>query len=215
MSGDTAGNAGPNSFQVQPGAVYSERECDPRSIPAGAYPGEARPYPGSDPYSSDPRPYPAAIPFDRRDPFPPTGIRDPYPPTVRDPYPITRDPYPVRDRFPATSRDPYPTRDANRDREFYPARDRDHTFGRDPYPNNRDQSYYRDPPYTSSRIPFPPTRDRIDTYPPRDRDPYPPSTYPGVQEQGNYLDPDLSPHRCRHTVTYEKVVGYTYNGARK
>ncbi|CAG7728314.1 unnamed protein product [Allacma fusca] len=206
LSGDTAGNAGPNAFQAQHGAVYSERECDPRGIPTGNYVGEnTRPYPpaGPEPYPSDPRPYPPTS----RDPYPPTS-RDPFPPAIREPYPSSpRDPYPPRERYPATSRDPYPIRD----RDYYPARD--HPFSRDPYPSR--DPYHRDPPYpTSVREPYPPTRgDAYNTNGVRDN--YPPSTFPGSQDPGNYLDPDLSPYRCRYTVTYEKVMGHTYNGARK
>jgi len=227
LSGDTAGNAGPNSFQVQPGAIYTEKECDAKSIPSGAYPGETRPYASSDPYA-DPRPYPNPSSYsfyDQREPFPSSGIRgEPYPARERDPpYPVRdpirdrdRDPYINRDRlglgYPPAGRDPYATRDSTRDREFYPARDRDPPIPLrgDAYPTyHRD----RDSSFTSTRNSFPPLRDNV--YPTRDRiDSYPPSNYPGTVDQ-NYLDPDLSPYRCRHTITYEKIVGYTYNGARK
>lgn len=196
LSGDTAETAAPNAFQVQPGATYNEKECDPRSIAGGEFQREAlRPYPPSaDPFLSDPRPYPPA----GRDPFSPNRL-DPYPSQAY-PYPTSannRDPFSAS-RFPITSRDPYPTRD------YYPPRDRDRDYGRDPYPS-------RDPYYQSR---YPPGRDAYNTL----RDPYPSSAYPGggTPDPGsNYLDPELSPYRCRHTVTYEKVLGHTYNGARK
>lgn len=198
LSGDTAEIAAPNAFQVQPGASYMERECDARSIPGEGstrYPagGEPPRYPPStDPYPADPRPYPPTI----RDPYTPNRI-DNYPP-LRDPYPTSaRDPYPVS-RYPATSRDPF----TSRDRDYYPPRD--YTYNRlDAYPSrdpyHRDDRYpYNTPPYSSLRDPYP-------------------SSYPGGSspDPGNYLDPELSPYRCRYTVTYEKVYGYTYNGARK
>ncbi|OXA52939.1 Plasminogen [Folsomia candida] len=195
LSGDTAETAAPNAFQVQPGATYNEKECDPRSIPGGEFQREALrpPYPpSSDPFLSDPRPYPPA----GRDPFSPNRL-DPYPSQPFSAYPTSsKDPFSTS-RFPATSRDPYPTRD------YYPLRDRDN-YGREPYPS-------RDPYYNR----YPPGRDR-DGYNSL-RDPYPSSGYPpgGTADPGNYLDPELSPYRCRYTVTYEKVLGHTYNGARK
>jgi len=195
LSGDTADIAAPNAFQVQPGATYTERECDPRSIPVGDYSRDAvRPFtPSTDPLLADPRPYPSTIrdPYNRIDPYP-TSHNYPYPPptSARDPFVSSR--YP-----PVTSRDPFPTRD------YYPARD--HSYGREPYPSR--DPYVRDP-YNR----YPPGRDYNGI-----RDPYPSSPYPGgTQDPGsNYLDPELSPYRCRYTITYEKVLGHTYNGARK
>lgn len=190
LSGNTASNAAPNAFQVQTGAIYSERECDPRAIP-GSVPSEtSRPYPpGPDPYPSDPRPYPPTS----RHPFPP-GRVDPYPTSVRDPpYPTSsRDPYPSS-RYPSTSRSPYPARD----RDYYTSRD---NYIRDPYPSG--DPYRRD----KYRDGYSYSKNRVEPYP---------SAYPGSQDPGNYLDPDLTPYRCRYTVTYEKVMGYTYNGGRR